>query len=100
MSTVAQGRKGRLRDWSILLPAETGTEAERILPLALSLLDGNRQSLRNELGRLAIENAQVRHLTGSLVSHRPWQEVAALIEERMKDDDLLLLGRRCSTASA
>jgi glucosyl-3-phosphoglycerate synthase len=119
VSTVAQDRKGRLRDWSILLPAETGAEAERMLPLALSLLGGNRQSfvhllgvtavasqsalseaalaaqtLRNELGRLAIENAQVRHLAGSLVSHQPWQEVESLIEERMKDDDLLLLGWR------
>jgi hypothetical protein len=90
-----------------------------MLPLAFSLLGGNRQSfvhllgvtavasqsalseaalaaqaLRHDLGQLAIENAQVRHLAGSLVSHRPWQEVESLIEERMKDDDLLLLGWR------
>src|SRR5436305_1926850 len=49
------------------------------------------QSLRNELGWLATENPQVRHLAGSLVSHHPWQEIESLIEERMKDDDLLLL---------
>ncbi|MEN3334244.1 MAG: glucosyl-3-phosphoglycerate synthase [Blastocatellia bacterium] len=116
MSTAVEDRKSLLRDWSILLPTEGSAEAEQILPLALRLLGSRRksfvhllgvtavaaesslseaaltaQALRNELGSLATENAQVRHLAGSLVSHHPWQEIESLIEERMKDDDLLLL---------
>ena len=115
-SSIVQDRHGLLRNWSILLPIEMAAEADQMLPLAVSLLGsrkksfvnllgvtpvaeesalseaaGAAQTLRDVLGRLALEYPQVRHLAGSLVSHQPWEEIESLIAERMQDDDLLML---------
>ncbi|HKY06223.1 MAG TPA: glucosyl-3-phosphoglycerate synthase [Blastocatellia bacterium] len=104
-----------LRDLNVLVPAEDVAAAERVLPLAISLSGSAKstisligvtpvgrdvslsegavsaQRLRNDLETLASENARINRLAGSFVSHQPWEDIEALIDERMLDNDLLLL---------
>jgi hypothetical protein len=114
--TVAEEQKADLSDLNILIPVDTVAHAQSVLPLALALGVGRAESrviligvtpvapaaslssstrgaqrLRNNLERLAEENPSISRLAGSLVSHRPWEDIEALVEERSEEKDLLLL---------
>ncbi|HKG21282.1 MAG TPA: glycosyltransferase, partial [Blastocatellia bacterium] len=105
-----------LRDLSILVPVDTVSQAQEILPLALtlagsagkssvnligvtpvapesSLSEGAvlAQSLRKDLERLSDGDSRINRLAGSFVSHEPWEDIEALVEDRMEESDLLLL---------
>lgn len=108
--------KTMLRDINVLLPVEDAPLAQASLPLAVSLLGRSKnaqvnligvtqvpaetslsegallaQRLRNDLDNLADENPGIKRLAGSLVSYHPWRDIEAMIEQRMDDQDLLLL---------
>jgi glucosyl-3-phosphoglycerate synthase len=113
---AAPENKDMLRDINVLLPIDDAQHAERILQLAISLTGNSKSSevnligvtqaptgtslsegallaqrLRNDLDRLIDANPGARRLAGSLVSHHPWRDIEALIDERFDDQDLLLL---------
>lgn len=108
--------KRPLRDLNILVPVDTVSQAEEILPLALTLAgsSGNSsvnligvtpvppesslsegallaQGLRKDLEALSDGDARINRLAGSFVSYEPWEDIEALVEDRMEDRDLLLL---------
>jgi glucosyl-3-phosphoglycerate synthase len=108
--------KTMLRDINVLLPVEDALLAQASLPLAVSLLGRSRnaqvnligvtrvpaeislsegallaQRLRNDLDNLSDENPGIKRLAGSLVSYNPWRDIEAMIDQRMDDQDLLLL---------
>ena len=113
---VFNDSKRPLRDLNILVPVDTAAQAQEILPLALtlagsvgkssvnligvtpvpsesSLSEGAMlaQGLRKDLEKLSDGDSRINRLAGSFVSHEPWEEIEALVEDRMQDSDLLLL---------
>ena len=116
VQTVVEEQKTDLTDSNILIPVDTVARAQTALPLALALGGGradsrviligvtpvastaslsvgtrSAQRLRNNLEKLAAENPSTSRLAGSFVSHRPWEDIEALVEERGEEKDLLLL---------
>ena len=105
-----------LSDFNILVPVDTVSRAEHLLPTALSLVGESRNSqialigvtpvdpdahlsegtllaqrLRSDLDRLAGDDERIQRIAGSVVSHKPWDDIEDLIEGRLEDRDLLLL---------
>ena len=105
-----------LRDFNILVPVDTASRAQHLLPIALNLVgegpksqvaligitpvepdahlsDGTllAQRLRSDLDSLADFDERISRIAGSVVSHNPWDDIEDLIEERLEDRDLLLL---------
>jgi len=113
---VDREKKNGLRHWNLLMPVDTVERAETLLPLALGLKgragdshitlvgvtpvakdtplsEGARvaQSLRNDLGAMLKEDPAINRLGGSIVSHKPWEDIRALVDDRSEDHTLLLL---------
>ena len=105
-----------LSDFNILVPVDTVSRAEHLLPTAMSLVGENRNSqvaligvtpvdpdahlsegtllarrLRSDLDKLAGDDERIQRIAGSVVSHKPWDDIEDLIEGRLDDRDLLLL---------
>jgi glucosyl-3-phosphoglycerate synthase len=116
MRYSSDSKNNALRNLNILLPVDAVTQAQQLLPVALSLLGGATDShinligvtpvapdsplsegatlaqrLRSDLEKMAEDYPAIDRLAGSFVSHRPWEDIEALIEERIADQDLLLL---------
>jgi nucleotide-binding universal stress UspA family protein len=118
MMKPLRAREGKkmLRDFNVLLPVDDVQLAQEVLPLAVGLLGNSRnaqvnligvtqvpidaslsegalfaQALRNDLDQMADETPGIKRLAGSLVSHKPWDDIEAMIDQRMDDQDLLLL---------
>jgi hypothetical protein len=89
-----------LRDFNILVPVDTASRAQHLLPIALNLVgestssqvaligvtpvepnahlsDGTllAQRLRSDLDKLADHDERIRRIAGSVVSHSPWDDM-------------------------
>jgi nucleotide-binding universal stress UspA family protein len=116
MPYTPESRNKAFRNLNILLPVEAAAQAQQLLPLAFSLIGGASDShisligvtpiapdrplsegavpaqrLRGDLERMAEDYPSIERLAGSFVSHQPWEDIEALIEERVADQDLMLL---------